>query len=67
MLNLSTKQTVVITVVFSLVLWATRGQHVASLFGLPDATWAISFMVGFLFGPLLFLAIFSHPPPSCSS
>ena len=60
MLNLSTKQSVVIVVAFSLVLWATRGQHVASLFGLPDATWAISFMVGFLFGPLLFLVILAQ-------
>ena len=60
MLNLSAKQTFVITVAFSLVLWATRGQHVASLFGLPDATWAISFMVGFLFGPLLFLVILAQ-------
>jgi hypothetical protein len=60
MFNLSTKQTVVITVFFSLVLWITRGQHVASLFSLPDATWAISFMAGFLFGPLFFLAILAQ-------
>ena len=60
MFNLSTKQTVAVAVVFSLVLWATRGQHVASLFGLPDATWAISFMVGFLFGPLLFAIVLAQ-------
>ena len=57
MFNLSTKQTVTVVVVFSLVLLATRGQHVASLFSLPDATWAISFMVGFLFGPLIFAIV----------
>ena len=60
MFNLSTKQTVAVAVVFSLILWATRGQHVASLFSLPDATWAISFMVGFLFGPLLFVVILAQ-------
>ncbi|MEY3057997.1 MAG: hypothetical protein RI941_720, partial [Pseudomonadota bacterium] len=60
MFNLSTKQTVAVAVVFSLVLWVTRGQHVASLFGLPDATWAISFMVGFLFGPLLFAIVLAQ-------
>ncbi len=45
MFNLSTKQTILIAVVFSLVLWATRGQHVASLLSLPDATWAIAFIL----------------------
>ncbi len=60
MFNLSTKQTVLMAVLFSLVLWLSRGQHVASLFSLPDATWAISFLVGFLFGPLLFLAILAQ-------
>ena len=60
MFNLSTKQTVAVAVVFSLILWATRGQHVASLFSLPDATWAISFMVGFLFGPLLFVVVLAQ-------
>ena len=60
MFNLSTKQTVTVVVVFSLVLWATRGQHVASLFSLPDATWAISFMAGFLFGPLIFAIVLAQ-------
>ena len=60
MLNLSTKQTVVIAVAFSLVLWATRGQHIASLFSLPDATWAISLMTGFLFGPLIFAIVLAQ-------
>jgi hypothetical protein len=57
MFNLSTKQTVLIAVALSLVLWATRGQHVASLLSLPDATWAIAFMLGFLLSPLLFAII----------
>jgi hypothetical protein len=60
MFNLSTKQTAAIAVFFSLALWVTRGQHTATLFSLPDATWAISFMVGFLFGPLFFLAILAQ-------
>ncbi|MEY3498328.1 MAG: hypothetical protein RLZZ325_1335 [Pseudomonadota bacterium] len=60
MFNLSTKQTVWIAVVFSLVLWATRGQHVASLIGLPDATWAIAFVVGFLLSPALFLLVLAQ-------
>ncbi len=57
MFNLSTKQTILIAVVFSLVLWATRGQHVASLLSLPDATWAIAFILGFLLSPLLFAIV----------
>ncbi len=57
MFNLSTKQTVWIAVVFSLILWATRGQHVASIMSLPDATWAIAFMLGFLLSPILFVII----------
>jgi hypothetical protein len=57
MFNLSTKQTVGIAVVFSLILWATRGQHVASMMSLPDATWAIAFMLGFLLSPILFLIV----------
>ncbi len=57
MLNLSTKQTVGIAVVFSLIMWATRGQHIASLMSLPDATWAIAFMVGFLLSPILFALV----------
>lgn len=60
MFNLSTKQITVIAVLFSIVLLLTRGQHTATLFSLPDATWAISFMVGFLFGPLFFLAILAQ-------
>ncbi len=57
MFNLSTKQTVGIAVVFSLILWATRGQHVASMISLPDATWAIAFMLGFLLSPILFVIV----------
>ena len=60
MFNLSTKQTAFIAVVFSLVLWATRGQHIASLANLPDATWAIVFMLGFLLSPLTFIVILAQ-------
>jgi len=57
MFNRSTQQTVWIAVVFSLILWATRGQHVASMMSLPDATWAIAFVLGFLISPILFALI----------
>jgi hypothetical protein len=60
MFNLSAKQTTLITVVLSLVLWATRGQHVASLFSLPDATWSITFMLGFLLSPVIFLIVLAQ-------
>jgi len=60
MFNLSTKQTVGIAVVFSLILWATRGQHVASMMSLPDATWAIAFMLGFLLSPILLVFILAQ-------
>lgn len=60
MLNLSTKQTVLITAVFSLILWATRGQHVASMLSLPDATWAIAFLLGFLLNPFAFVIILAQ-------
>jgi hypothetical protein len=60
MFNLSTKQTAWIAVVFSLILWATRGQHVASMMSLPDATWAIAFMVGFLLSPILFVLVLAQ-------
>jgi hypothetical protein len=60
MFNLSTKQTIGIAVVFSLVLWATRGQHVASMMSLPDATWAIAFMLGFLLSPILFVLVLAQ-------
>lgn len=60
MFNLSTKQTVGIAVVFSLILWATRGQHVASMMSLPDATWAIAFMLGFLLSPILFVIVLAQ-------
>lgn len=60
MFNLSTKQTIGIAVVFSLILWATRGQHVASMLSLPDATWAIAFMLGFLLSPALFAIVLAQ-------
>lgn len=60
MFNLSTKQTVGIAVVFSLILWATRGQHVASMMSLPDATWAIAFILGFLLSPILFALVLAQ-------
>ena len=60
MFNLSTKQTVGIAVVFSLILWATRGQHVASMMSLPDATWAIALILGFLLSPILFALVLAQ-------
>lgn len=60
MFNLSPKQTVWVTVIFSLVLWATRGQHMISMISLPDATWAVAFMLGFLLSPILFLIVLAQ-------
>lgn len=60
MFNFSTKQMVLIAGVLSLVLWATRGQHIASLLSLPDATWAIAFILGFLLSPIVFALVLAQ-------
>jgi len=39
-------------------MWLTRGQHVASLTHLPDASWAIFFLLGFYFRQRMMLPLF---------
>jgi hypothetical protein len=57
MSSFTKKQIALITLALSLLLWLTRGQHMASLAHLPDASWAIFFALGFYFSsPLFFVA-----------
>ena len=39
-------------------MWLTRGHHMASLTHLPDASWAIFFIVGFYFSSFAIIALF---------
>jgi hypothetical protein len=45
--DISKRNTTVIAIVLAIVMLATRGHHVATLTHLPDASWAIFFMLGF--------------------
>lgn len=47
MSNLSKRNTTILTIVLAVIMLATRGHHVATLTHLPDASWAIFFMLGF--------------------
>lgn len=58
MINLSKRNTVILALVLSVVMWATRGHHVAALTHLPDASWAIFFMLGFYFRSRVVLPLF---------
>ncbi len=42
----------------SALMWATRGHHFMSLTHLPDASWAIFFMLGFYFRQRVLLPVF---------
>jgi len=58
MLDISRRNTTVIAIVLAVVMLATRGHHVASLTHLPDASWAIFFMLGFYLRNRVLLAAF---------
>ncbi len=58
MVSLSKKQSVSLIFVLSAIMWLTRGHHMASLANLPDASWAILFIVGFYFSSFLVIALF---------
>lgn len=58
MLTLSKHHAIAIAVVLSVVMWATRGHHTASLTHLPDASWAIFFALGFYLRERLLLPLF---------
>lgn len=47
MFNLSQRNTTIVAIVLAAIMLATRGHHAASLTHLPDASWAIFFMLGF--------------------
>lgn len=58
MFTLSRNNTVILAVILSVAMWATRGHHAASLSHLPDASWAIFFVLGFYFRSRLLLPLF---------
>jgi hypothetical protein len=58
MMSLSKRQNVFFIFVLSAMMWLTRGHHLASLAHLPDASWAIFFVVGFYFSSFAVIALF---------
>ncbi len=58
MFTLSKRNTAILAVALSALMWATRGQHVATLTHLPDASWAIFFLLGFYFRRSVMLPLF---------
>jgi hypothetical protein len=57
MKNLSKRQQIFLFVIFSLIMMFTRGNHFPTLAELPDASWAIFFLIGFYFSNLIFLTL----------
>lgn len=58
MINFSKRNAIILAVVLTVVMWATRGHHVATLTHLPDASWAIFFLLGFYFRNRVLLPLF---------
>lgn len=58
MVTLSKPNAVILAITLSAMMWATRGQHFASLAHLPDASWAIFFLLGFYFRNSFMLPLF---------
>jgi hypothetical protein len=58
MVSLSKRQNIFLIFVLSTIMWLTRGHHLASLAHLPDASWAIFFIVGFYFSSFAVIALF---------
>jgi hypothetical protein len=58
MLNIFKRNTTAIAIVLAVVMLATRGHHAASLTHLPDASWAIFFMLGFYLRNRVLLPVF---------
>jgi len=58
MVSLSKRQNIFLVFALSAVMWLTRGHHVASLAHLPDASWAIFFIVGFYCSSFAVIALF---------
>lgn len=57
-MNLSNKLTIPTLFILSTLMWLTRGHHTASFINLPDATWAIFFILGFYFSSIGIPALF---------
>lgn len=55
---LSKRNAVILAIVMSTVMWVTRGHHIATLTHLPDASWAIFFLLGFYFRQRMMLPVF---------
>jgi len=58
MFTLSKRNTAILAVALSASMWATRGQHVATFTHLPDASWAVFFLLGFYFRRSVMLPLF---------
>lgn len=58
MFSLSKHNTAILAIVLSILMWATRDHHVATVTHLPDASWAIFFLLGFYFRQRLLLPLF---------
>jgi hypothetical protein len=58
MMSLSKRRNVFFIFVLSAIMWLTRGHHLASLTHLPDASWAIFFVIGFYFSSFAVIALF---------
>lgn len=56
--TLSRYGTVVLAGALSVLMWVTRGNHIVSPTHLPDASWAIFFLLGFYFRERLLLPLF---------
>ncbi len=55
---LSKRNAVILAVALSILMWLTRDHHVATLTHLPDASWAIFFLLGFYFRQRMMLPVF---------
>jgi hypothetical protein len=58
MVTLTQKQNFFFLFGLSALMWLTRGHHLASLAQLPDASWAIFFVIGFYFSSFAIIAFF---------
>ncbi len=57
-IQLSKNSALALAVVLTALMWATRGHHFMSVTHLPDASWAIFFMLGFYFRQKFILPLF---------
>ncbi|HEU0188569.1 MAG TPA: hypothetical protein VFQ97_01085 [Gallionella sp.] len=55
---LSKRNAVILAIALSILMWLTRDHHVATLTHLPDASWAIFFLLGFYFRQRMMLPVF---------